>query len=48
MLDKNLVLLQENTIDVKQNLNEIHDKKFPKPKLSLWSTFINFIRELFK
>ena len=48
MLDKNLVLLQENTIDVKQNLNEIHDKKFPKPKLSLWTTFVNFIRELFK
>lgn len=48
MLDKNLVLLQENTIDVKQNLNEIHNKKFPKPKLSLWSSFLNFIRELFK
>jgi hypothetical protein len=48
VLDKNLVLLQENTIDVKDNLNEIHEKKFPKPKLSLWSSFLNFIKELFK
>ena len=48
ILDKNLILLQENTIDVKVNLKEIHEKKFPKPKLSLWSNFINFIQELFK
>lgn len=48
ILDKNLVLLQENTIDVKVNLKEIHEKKFPKPKLSLWSSFLNFIKELFK
>lgn len=48
VLDKNLVILQENTIDVKDNLNEIHEKKYPKPKLSLWTTFLNFIKELFK
>lgn len=48
VLDKNLIILQENTIDVKDNLNEIHEKKYPKPKLSLWTTFLNFIKELFK
>ena len=48
ILDKNLITLQENTIDVKDNLNEIHEKKFPKPQLSLWSSFLNFIKELFK
>lgn len=48
ILDKNLVILQENTIDVKDNLTEIHEKKFPKQQLSLWTQFLNFIKELFK
>ena len=48
ILDKNLILLQENTIDVKVNLNEIHEQKFPKPKLSLWSSFVNLMKEIFK
>jgi hypothetical protein len=48
VLDKNLVILQENTIDVKDNLTEIHEKKFSEPHLSLWTQFVNFIKDLFK
>jgi hypothetical protein len=47
VLDKNLVVLQENTIDVKDNLSEIHDKKFPQPKLTWWEGLKTFIKELF-
>lgn len=48
LLDKNLTILQENTIDIRDNLQEIEDKKNPKKKLSLWQQIINFIKNLLK
>jgi DNA repair exonuclease SbcCD ATPase subunit len=47
ILDKKLVKIQENTIDVKDSLKNIEDKKHPKPKLSLWTRFLNFVKEMF-
>lgn len=48
LLDKNLTILQENTIDIRDNLQEIEDKKNPKKKLSLLQQIINFIKNLLK
>lgn len=48
LLDKNLTILQENTIDIRDNLQEIEDKKNPKKKLSFWQQIINFIKNLLK
>lgn len=49
VLDKNLILIQENTIDIKSWLKKIEDQKNPKhnEKLSLWKKFLNFIKELY-
>ena len=50
VLDKNLILVQENTIDVKYSLEEVHEKKFPKKEdtRNLWERIIDFLKEAFK
>lgn len=45
-LDKNLVRLQENHIDMK-NILEAVDWKIDDEKLSLWQRFVKFLRSLF-
>lgn len=47
ILDKNLILLQENTIDVKDNLSEIHEKIFPKTKFNFWQKIKLFFSSIF-
>ncbi len=46
VLDKNLIIVQENTIDVKDSLQEVEKKKFWKKKDNgtLWQKFIDFIK----
>lgn len=46
LLDKRLVKLQENHIDIKDNLRKL-DKDIDKKKLSLWQRFIKFLKEIF-
>ena len=48
MLDKKLIKIQENHIDIKDNLNEIEEKKKPKPKLGFWANIIKLIKEILK
>jgi len=50
VLDKNLVKVQENTIDIKDCLKNIDIKKFWVKKCSktLWREIIDFIKEVFK
>ena len=50
VLDKNLILVQENTIDVKDNLKEIDEKKFWKKEDNrrLWQKIIDFLKEIMK
>lgn len=49
MLDKKLIKIQENHIDIKDNLVEIDEHKNPKKQdsLSLWDRFMKFLKELF-
>lgn len=49
ILDKNLILIQENTIDIKIWLKKVDEQKSPKQniKLSFRQKIINFIKELF-
>lgn len=49
VLDKNLILIQENTIDIKTWLKKVDEQKSTKKdiKLSFWQKIINFIKELF-
>ncbi len=47
VLDKNLVLLQENTIDVKRSLEKVWSKSKSNKKLSLWEKIVNFFKEVF-
>ena len=46
ILDKNLIKVQENTIDVKDSLEEIENRKNPKKKLSLWEMVKIFFKEM--
>ncbi|MDD3793551.1 MAG: hypothetical protein PHI37_01970 [Candidatus Gracilibacteria bacterium] len=48
VLDKNLILIQENTIDIKNGLKKVDKQKLPKQdiKLSFWQKIIKFIKEL--
>jgi len=50
VLDKNLIKVQEHTIDVKDSLEEIDEKKFGKKEdeRSLWQKIIDFLKEFFK
>lgn len=48
MLDKKLISIQENHIDMKDHLEEVEQEKNPKQKLSLWEKIKKFFRELLK
>jgi hypothetical protein len=50
VLDKNLIIVQENTIDIKENLKEVDEKKFWKKedKRTVWQKIVDFIKEIFK
>jgi len=50
VLDKNLILVQEHTIDVKDSLEEIDEKKFWKKidNRKFWQKIIDFIKEIVK
>lgn len=49
VLDKNLVKIQENTIDVKDSLKQIDEKKWiKKEEKTLKENFLDFIRQIFK
>ncbi len=47
MLDNNLKIIQENTIDIKDSLSKI-DKSKSRDKKTLWQKILDFIKELFK
>ncbi len=49
VLDKNLVLVQENTIDIKDNLKEVDEKKHGKKidMRSLWEKIVDFLKDIF-
>lgn len=47
VLDKNLVLIQEHNIDMKNNLEDIENKKNPKEKKSFWQEVIDIFKEIF-
>lgn len=49
ILDKNLILIQENTIDIKTWLKKVDEQKSSKQniRLSFWQKIINFIKKLF-
>ncbi|NVP17699.1 hypothetical protein HUU51_03190 [Candidatus Gracilibacteria bacterium] len=48
VLDRNLITIQENTIDIKSGLKRIKEGENKTIKLPLWKRIINFIIELFK
>ena len=50
VLDKNLILVQENTIDVKDSLKEVDENKFWKKidNRNLWKKIVDFIKETTK
>ena len=50
VLDKNLIIVQENTIDVKDSLKKIDEKNFWKKydTRSLWKKIIDFLKEALK
>lgn len=48
VLDRNLITIQENTIDIKSWLKRIKEGENKTIKLPLWKRIINFIIELFK
>ena len=48
ILDKKLIKIQENTIDVKDSLQDIENKKHPSKKLGLWESIKEFFRDITK
>ena len=47
MLDKKLVSIQENHIDIKDNLKEVDEKKgIRTPSKTLWEGIVTFFKEL--
>ena len=48
VLDKNLVKIQEHTIDIKDSLIEVEEKKYPKEQMSLYERIKQFLNELFQ
>lgn len=50
LLDKNLIKVQENTIDLKNSLVEVDEKKFWKKvdNRSIWEKIIDFLKDLIK
>ena len=47
-LDKNLIKIQENHIDIKDSLEKVEEAKNPKEKKSFWEQIIEFLKELIK
>jgi len=47
ILDKKLIKVQENTIDVKDSLEQIENKKNPSKKLSFWEKIKKFFKKIF-
>lgn len=49
VLDKNLIIVQENTIDIKDNLKTVSEKKHWKKidMRSFWQKFIDLLKEIF-
>ncbi len=49
ILDRKLVMIQENHIDIKENLEEVENKVNPKleEKLNFWQRFIKVFKEIF-
>ena len=47
VLDKNLILLQETHIDIKNSLEEVDNKIEWKTRLSFWEKIKKFLQELF-
>lgn len=47
VLDSNLVLIQEHNIDMKNNLEEIENKKNPKQKKWFWQELWDIFKEIF-
>jgi len=47
VLDKKLIKIQENHIDIRDNLEEVEEKKHPKPKKTFWERFIALLKEIF-
>jgi hypothetical protein len=48
VLDKNLIIIQENNIDIKNSLEKIEEVKNPKKTLSLWEKITEFFKDLVK
>jgi hypothetical protein len=48
VLDKNLIKIQENHIDIRNSLQKIENKKNKVQKLSLWQKIIIFFKKLIK
>ncbi len=48
VLDKNLIIIQENHIDIQDSLKQVEEKKNPKIKLSFWNKIKDFLQELSK
>jgi len=44
LLDKKLITIQENNIDVKNSLQKVENKKFPPKKLTFWESIIDFFK----
>jgi len=44
VLDKNLITIQENNIDIKDSLKKVENTKNPKKKISLFQEFINLFK----
>ena len=49
VIDKNLILVQENTIDIKDNLKEVDEKKHWKriDMRNLWEKIVDFLKDVF-
>lgn len=46
VLDKNLILIQEHNIDMKNNLEEIENTRNPKEKKSFWREVIDIFKDI--
>ena len=47
MLDKKLVKIQENHIDIKESLKEVEEKKNPTQKLWFWKSLLKLLKEIY-
>jgi hypothetical protein len=47
-LDKNLIIIQENNIDIKDSLEKVENIKNPKKTKTFWEEITDFFKELTK